>query len=62
MIPANVSDLRRAAEIANTYVKSRIMFVCIPVESDEDHVYLSNLAQQRLTKMIEADVSGEVKS
>lgn len=61
MIPANVADLRRAAEIANTYVKSRILFVCIPVESEADHVYLSNLAQQRLTKMIEAAEQEEVK-
>lgn len=56
---ASPVDLRRAIELANTYVKAGILFVPIPVYGIEDFTARANEADQALERMtIEAEKGG----
>lgn len=51
-------DLRKALEVANTYVKAGILFVCVPVMDKSDHSDLMHLARQRLGKLADETDEG----
>lgn len=48
---ASPVDLRRAAEVANHYLKAGILFVPMPVLDRSDHEALIEQSTERLEKM-----------
>ncbi|MBP5968704.1 DUF1382 family protein [Pseudomonas iridis] len=48
---ANPAQLRQSLEVANTFVKYGIRFVCMPVVDEADGVNLSSQAAERLERM-----------
>ena len=48
---ANPADLRRAAEVAHTYVKAGILFVPMPALDQADHDALVAQSAERLEKL-----------
>lgn len=56
---APASNLRIALEVASQYTQAGIMFVCVPVDTDEQHAEAANLAASNLNKMIKDAESEE---
>jgi len=50
---ANPADLRRAADVAHTYVKAGILFVPMPALGRADHDALVVQSAERLERMAE---------
>jgi hypothetical protein len=48
---ASPIDLRKAAEVANTFLKAGILFVCVPVLDEADHAALVEQSGRRLDQM-----------
>lgn len=48
---ANPKDLRNALEVANSFAKAGIWFVCMPVLDAEDFTSMAIQANDRLEKM-----------
>ncbi|KAA8712926.1 DUF1382 family protein [Pseudomonas cannabina] len=48
---AKPAQLRQALELANTYTKAGIRFVCMPVVDEADGMNLNSQAQQRLERI-----------
>jgi hypothetical protein len=48
---ASPTDLRKCAQLANTYLKAGILFVPMPVLNAADHVGLASQANQRLEQL-----------
>ena len=51
---ANPADLRRAAEVAHTYVKAGILFVPMPALDQADHDALVAQSADRLERLAQA--------
>jgi len=51
---ANPADLRRAAEVAHTYVKAGILFVPMPALDQVDHDALVAQSADRLERLAQA--------
>lgn len=51
---ANPADLRRAAEVAHTYVKAGILFVPMPALNQADHDALVAQSADRLERLAQA--------
>lgn len=56
---APAPNLRIAFEVARQYMHAGIMFVCVPVDTDEQHAEAANLAASNLNKMIKDAESEE---
>jgi len=48
---ANPAQLRQSIELANKMVKLGILFVCVPVVDEADHLSLATQATERLERM-----------
>lgn len=48
---AHPAQLRGAGEIAQTFIKHGILFVCIPVLDDQDHIDLARQSEERLERL-----------
>lgn len=48
---ANVTDLRKSMETANIMKNVGILFVCVPVLNEEDHIELIESVNVRLEQM-----------
>lgn len=51
---ANPADLRRAADVAHTYVKAGILFVPMPALDQADHDELVAQSADRLERLAQA--------
>lgn len=49
---AKPSVLRNALQIAHEYVRAGITFVCVPVDTDEQHTEAASMAARNLNSMI----------
>lgn len=59
---ASPANLRQSLEVANTYAKVGIDFVCIPVLSETDRVELTNQGALRIEQLLdraEAEDAGQ---
>ena len=50
-MPGSIKQVRAALIMANELAKAHIVFVCVPVLDDADHIALAVQAQERLDKM-----------
>ncbi|MBJ2292645.1 DUF1382 family protein [Pseudomonas sp. MF5691] len=48
---ATPAQLRQAIELANKMVKLGILFVCVPVVDEADHLNLATQATERLERL-----------
>ncbi len=48
---AHPAQLRGAGEVAQTFIKAGILFVCVPVLSDDDHKDLVRQSEDRLERL-----------
>lgn len=55
---AKPSVLRNALQVAHEYVRAGITFVCVPVDTDEQHTEAATMAARNLNGMIK-DAEGE---
>lgn len=49
---AKPSVLRNAIQIAHEYVRAGITFVCVPVDTDEQHTEAASMAARNRNSMI----------
>lgn len=49
---AKPTVLRNALQVAHEYVRAGITFVCVPVDTDEQHVEATVMASRNLNSMI----------
>lgn len=59
---ANPAQLRQAIELANKMVKLGILFVCVPVVDEADHLNLATQATERLERMALIAEAGEQRT
>ena len=48
---AHPAQLRGAGEVAQTFIRHGILFVCMPVLSDEDQIDLVRQSEDRLERL-----------
>lgn len=48
---ASPVQLRQSLEVANTFVKHGILFVCMPAVDEADHANLVSQSQERLERL-----------
>lgn len=48
---AHPAQLRGAGEVAQAFIKAGILFVCMPVIDDQDHIDLTWQSEDRLERL-----------